>query len=91
MATHALGKLKFNLSGDGLAFRWGDGEVHRIGGKKDASAQDQYEDEYSQYDDAGEEYEGYDDRGADEYADLDEMLLTAEMYAGVIRRLCYGE
>ena len=71
MATHALGKLKFNLSGDGLAFRWGDGEVHRIGGKKDTSAQDQYEDEYSQYDDAGEEYEGYDDRGADDYADED--------------------
>ena len=41
----------------------------------------------------GVEFPGRDYRihGADEYADLDEMLLTAEMYAGVIRRLCYGE
>ena len=30
MATHKLGKLKFNFSKDGLAFRFGDGEIHRI-------------------------------------------------------------
>ena len=35
MATHKLGKLKFNLSKDGLAFRFGDGEIRRLGfGKK---------------------------------------------------------
>ena len=40
----------------------------------------------------GVEFPGRDYRihGADEYADAEELLLTAEMYAGVIRRLCYG-
>ena len=39
----------------------------------------------------GVEFPGRDYRihGADEYADLGEMLLTAEMYADVIRALCY--
>ena len=31
MATYKLGKLKFNFSKDGLAFRFGDGEIHRLG------------------------------------------------------------
>ena len=30
MATYKLGKLKFNLSKAGLAFRWGDGEIRRF-------------------------------------------------------------
>ncbi len=30
MATHAIGKLKFNLSNGELAFRFGDGEIRRI-------------------------------------------------------------
>ncbi len=40
----------------------------------------------------GVEFPGRDYRihGADEFADPAELLLTAEMYAGVIRRLCYG-
>lgn len=39
----------------------------------------------------GVEFPGRDYRihGADEYADVDEMLLTAKMYADVIARLCY--
>ncbi len=39
----------------------------------------------------GVEFPGKDYRihGADEYADVDEMLLTAKMYAHVIARLCY--
>ena len=37
MATHAIGKLKFNLSDQGLAYRWGDGTEHRLfQGKKKA-------------------------------------------------------
>ena len=41
----------------------------------------------------GIEFPGKDYRihGADEYADVDELLLTAAMYAEVIHRLCYGE
>lgn len=41
----------------------------------------------------GVEFPGRDYRihGADEFADVNELLLTAEMYAEVIRRLCYGE
>ena len=31
MATHSIGKLKFNLSGQGLSYRWGDGKVQRLG------------------------------------------------------------
>lgn len=41
----------------------------------------------------GIEFPGRDYRihGADEFADIGELLLTAEMYAMVIRALCYGE
>ena len=41
----------------------------------------------------GIEFPGRDYRihGADEFADIDELLLTAEMYAMVIRALCYGD
>ena len=45
MATHSIGKLKFNLSGKGLAYRWGDGEVHRLfqGKKQQADADENTE------------------------------------------------
>ena len=33
MATHGIGKLKFNLSKNGLAWRYGDGETHRLFGR----------------------------------------------------------
>ncbi len=33
MATHGIGKLKFNLSKQGLAWRFGDGETHRLFGR----------------------------------------------------------
>ena len=42
MATHAIGKLKFNLSDQGLAFRWGDGEVHRLFQGKKKAEDDEY-------------------------------------------------
>ncbi len=42
MATHALGNLKFNLSDKGLAWRMGDGKVHRLFGGKQAPADDEY-------------------------------------------------
>ena len=68
MATHALGKLKFNVSKNGLAYRWGDGEIKRLfGGKKAAAATD------DDYNDGNAEYEGedgYSDPGYDDgYAD----------------------
>ena len=46
MATHSIGKLKFNLSRQGLAWRVGDGETHRLfgGAKADADAQDYEQD-----------------------------------------------
>ncbi len=64
MATHKLGKLKFNLSKQGFAYRWGEGDIHRISfGKKDQPSDDEYvNDGYSEYDDEGR-YEdgGYND------------------------------
>lgn len=61
MATYKLGKLKINRSEDGIAFRFGDGKIHRLGlGKRKDGAPD-YDDE--RYLD-GEEYEqGYDSDG----------------------------
>ena len=64
MATHAIGKMKFSLSDQGLAYRWGDGKVHRLfkGKDKQADAEeyvdevqpdgDAYRDDYDR-DDAG--------------------------------------
>ncbi|MDO4865671.1 MAG: hypothetical protein Q4C10_03885, partial [Clostridia bacterium] len=65
MATHAIGKFKFNLSDQGLAYRWGDGTVHRLfQGKKKAAADDEYLDNPE----VGEDYDaqdGYDAQDAD--------------------------
>ena len=76
MATHAIGKLKYNFSKQGLAFRWGDGEVHRLFRGKDKQSGDDdfimedapeadggYQDDY----DAGDE--GYADRSYDDARD----------------------
>ncbi len=48
MATHKIGFLKFNTSDDGIAFRIGDGKIHRIGfGKKRGQdAEETYDDAY---------------------------------------------
>ena len=47
MATHEIGKFKFNLSDGGLAWRMGDGSVHRLFGRK-TPADDEYDDEYTE-------------------------------------------
>ncbi len=57
MGTFKLGKLKINRSEEGLAFRFGDGEIHRLGiGKKKGAEVPEYDDRYDQ--------DGY----ADDYA-----------------------
>ena len=71
MATHQIGKLKFNLSGKGLDYSWGDGKTHRLfKGKQQAGAEDEYLNE-AQPDDYADD--GYDDRydgsADDGYAD----------------------
>ena len=61
MATHKLGFLKIKTSEDGLAFRFGEGKVHRFGlGKKKQPAVEgaYYDDVYS--DDEGFANEAYD-------------------------------
>ena len=75
MATHSIGKLKFNLSGQGLAYRWGDdGEVHRLfQGKKQAGAEEDYLDEEQPAGDARrDDYDVDDDGYADDDYDDDE-------------------
>jgi len=73
MATHKLGKLKFNLSKQGLAYKWGDGEVHRLNfGKKQPSTENEY-DNYEEY----AEDEVYSDVGFD-----DEQAYDEQAYAG---------
>ena len=85
MATHAIGKLKFNTSGQGLAFRWGDGTVHRLfGGKKKQAdgddylnenlpeGEDAYQDDYDARDgDYADDYDDRDEGYDDDYADDD--------------------
>ena len=58
MATHKLGKLKINTSREGLAFRFGDGKIHRLSlGRKAEDAEPEYnEEEYLD----GEGYAGED-------------------------------
>lgn len=65
MATHALGKLKFNVSKEGLAFRWGEGKIRHVLGKRAATDDDNVE----EYLDGEDEFAdpGYDDGG--DYAD----------------------
>jgi len=67
MATHAIGKLKFNLSGQGLAYRWGDGTVHRLFQGKKRQGED---DDYLSESESGAEMADRDDYGAGEaYSD----------------------
>ncbi len=72
MATHAIGKFKFNLSDKGLAWRMGDGSVHRLFGRK-TPADDEYDDEYTEnVSPDGEEgyqddYDAQDEGYADDY------------------------
>ena len=66
MATHKLGKLKINTSKEGLAFRFGDGKIHRLGlGKRAKDAEPDYnEEEYV----GGEDYEGEDYAPEEDFA-----------------------
>ncbi|MBP3652749.1 MAG: hypothetical protein J6J78_06720 [Clostridia bacterium] len=76
MATHKLGKLKFNLSKDGLAFRFGDGEIRRLGfGKKakdeapDYNEEELLDQEYLDEEDfAGDDYVPGEDFDAGDYS-----------------------
>jgi len=75
MATHSIGKLKFDLSGKGLAYRWGeDGKVHRLfqGNRRDGQNDDYLNEEQpdgnSWQDNYDENNDGYADDG---YADDD--------------------
>ena len=72
MATYKLGKLKFNLSKAGLAFRWGDGEIRRFPfglksaqGEDVADGLDQLDDVY----DGAQDGQVYDDYAGDEADD----------------------
>lgn len=66
MATHKIGKLKFNLSRQGLACRWGDGAIRRFAfgksGESDEQRPDYVEDAENPYDEDGY----FDDRAADD-------------------------
>ena len=67
MATRQLGKLKYNISKRGIAYKWGDGEIHRFAFDRfRKKAEDEYDDQA--YDD-GSYQEGYDDGyGQDGYS-----------------------
>ena len=65
MATHAIGKLKFNLSKQGLAYRWGEGEIHRLFARKPKAGDADNEENYAGYE--GEDYDT--DYADDNYAD----------------------
>ena len=76
MATHAIGKLKFNWSKQGLAYRWGDGEIHRLFAGKSNADDAENEDSYAEYEGDGyaDDYAdpGYDDQYDDEAQDYDD-------------------
>ena len=73
MATHKIGKLKFNLSRHGFAYRWGEGDIKRIAFGKDDSAGEGRE----AYDASGYPY------GEDPYGDTraDDSDYRADDYA----------
>ena len=68
MATHKLGFLKFNTSEDGIAFRIGEGKIHRLGlgRKRQPAAEGAY------YSDAYD-----DDRYADDAYETDDAVVAS--------------
>lgn len=68
MATRTIGKLKFNISKRGIAYKWGDGEIHchRFGSgeseeeREEQTARRDYdgEDYYEEYANPDEDYNG---------------------------------
>lgn len=89
MATHKIGKLKFNLSRQGFAYRWGEGEIKKIAFGKDA-AQDDGGAAYgaSQYSYDGDQYYDEDGRAddgdfrADDYAPEEQYEGEGGYYEG---------
>ena len=73
MAAVQLGKLKFRIKDGGIDYRWGDGEVKRVGKKPDQGMTGEYEDQYDDYADYEEEGVNYGGRfgDADDYAEDD--------------------
>lgn len=78
MAMLQLGKLKFNVNDGGVDFRWGDGEVKRLGRKSSNDSEEyidqEYDDQYSEFADFDEEADmNYGGRFADDqgYAEDD--------------------
>lgn len=59
MATYKLGKLKINASEDGIAFRLGEGKIHRLGLGKKRREVDYIEDGSEYMDDEGYAEDGY--------------------------------
>ena len=76
MATHGIGKLKFNLSKQGLAWRFGDGETHRLFGRaKGEGDGSEYEENMTSEDEPGyqDDYDAQDEGYADDgYQDEDD-------------------
>lgn len=65
MATHKIGKMEFDISKKGLAFRFGEGNVHRLG--RNAELSDSEENgEYSFDDYNNEDYAPEDQYGGDD-------------------------
>ena len=87
MATHKLGKLKINTSQDGLAFRFGEGEIHRLKlfGRKRRNGEGEYGEEYNNE----EEYlgpEGYEDGDFAPEEDYAEEDYAPDGYSGRFSR-----
>ena len=88
MATHKLGKLKINTSQDGLAFRFGEGEIHRLKlfGRKRRNGEGEYGEEYNNNE---EEYlgpEGYEDGDFAPEEDYAEEDYAPDGYSGRFSR-----
>ena len=81
MATKQFGRLKLHWSKRGLAYRWGDGEIHRLSFERNAG-------------DGGQRpYDGYDpgDPNAPEYRDYGRGYEPGDPYAGPEQQPYEGE
>lgn len=68
MATHKLGKLRFRFEDKGLEFKWGDGEIRRLGLKKKPE-EPEYEGAYDEEYDAPSEDDSEMNYGGSRFAD----------------------
>lgn len=62
MATRQIGKLKFNISKRGIAYKFGDGEIHRFAFQRPQAEEDEYEEQGYAYEQPYDEnaYDGED-------------------------------